>query len=691
MSPSFAFAFISLVTLFSVLNANGAIKQISLYETDITPFISTEMDRFLYSFQFNKIGYSYQTLSKSEEIIYEDVKVPFHLSLPVMNSNIDNGNLALVDIISENEKKSDVIFSINYDFSNSSIGYHFENYTVTNKKENYTSKESDINIECNLTIGNLTYDIYSKVFFNKINCIKYNNYLSFGLCLGEDGKFYVEFKNNNNNIIFYRYEEMIKNINNIKNYFLISEDKRLLSIIFNDTNENITKLNTYEIITNKNDKDIYFKYLHTVNEDEFLHSEEEEIYDIKIINTNTFVISTSLNGLLLLFNNTENKYEKINLDSNELVMNGQRLQYQQIILVDANVIYGLVKGFGIVLFNIISINQRNSSVISQYKIIHHSKINDIIFYVHPFNGYKFIGLKVSQEAPSIYTEFYIELLLSSSFFPQVNRIYTSKYKSSSISIINSEITDVFHLGFFCSETNSVFITRRAVLNSISTFDYLFNLSDSFSFDTSYITNIVYPSYVLQCEISTEGTFRFILNQPTEVCSESIASHLTYCSKTFTFDVNMASNKENIVLIAMMSIGLVTVLVIVLVFLIASAVYSKGFKDYSQFKINVNENLLNDRDLIYQDKEEEKEKIKDIIREVRRSETGNSLGSKEFLFKKKLSSSKSVDIICSIERAGTDNNSKKSSEVIEMQRIVPITTTNEIYTTNPVLLSSSNKK
>ena len=218
------------------------------------------------------------------------------------------------------------------------------------------------------------------------------------------------------------------------------------------------------------------------------------------------------------------------------------------------------------------------------------------------------------------------------------------------------------------------------------------MSNSFSFDTSYITNIVYPSYVLQCEISTEGTFRFILNQPTEVCSESIASHLTYCNKTFTFDVNMASNKENIVLIAMMSIGLVTVFVIVLVFLIASAVYSKGFKDYSQFKINVNENLLNDRDLIYQDKEEEKEKIKDIIREVRKSETRNSLGSKEFLFKKKLSSSKSVDIICSIERAGTDNNSKKPSEVIEMQRIVPITTTNEIYTTtNPVLLSSSNKK
>ena len=67
MSPSFAF--ISLITLFSVLNANGAIKQISLYETDITSFISTEMDRFLYSFQFNKIGYSYQTLFKSEEII----------------------------------------------------------------------------------------------------------------------------------------------------------------------------------------------------------------------------------------------------------------------------------------------------------------------------------------------------------------------------------------------------------------------------------------------------------------------------------------------------------------------------------------------------------------------------------------------------------------------------------------------
>ena len=81
-----------------------------------------------------------------------------------------------------------------------------------------------------------------------------------------------------------------------------------------------------------------------------------------------------------------------------------------------------------------------------------------------------------------------------------------------------------------------------------------------------------------------------------------------------------------------------------------------------------------------------------MREVRKSETRNSLGSKEFLFKKKLSSSKSVDIICSIERAGTDNNSKKPSEVIEMQRIVPITTTNEIYTTtNPVLLSSSNKK
>lgn len=689
MSPSFAFA--SLLTIFSALNANDAIKQISLYETDITPYISTEMDRFLYSFQFNKIGYSYQTVSKSDEIIYEDVKVPFHLSLPVMNSNIDNGNLGLVDIISENEKKNNVIFSINYDFSNTSIGYHVDKYTVTNKIEGYSSKESDVNVQCNFTIGNLTYDIYPKVFFNKINCIKHNNYLSFGLCLGDDGKFYVEFKNKNDNLTIYTYEEMLKDIDNIKNYYLISEDKRLLSIIFNDTKKNISKLNTYEIITNKNDKDIFFKYLHTVDEKEFLQSEDEDIYDIKIIKKNTFVISTSLNGLLLLYNNTENKYEKINLDSNKLVINGQRLKYQQIIVIDANVIYGLVKEFGIVLFNIISINQKNASVKSQYKVIQHSKINEIIFYVHPFNGYKFIGLKMSHDEPSTYSEFYIELVLSSSFFPQVNRIYTSKYKSSSITIINSQITDVFHLGFFCSETNSVFITRRAVLNSISTFDYVFNLPDSILLSSNHITNIVYPSYVLQCEISTEGTFRFILNQPTEVCSESIASHLTYCNRTFTFDVNMASNKENLVLIAVMSIGLVTVFVIVLVFLIASAVYSKGFKDYSQFKININEKLLNDKVLIYQDSEEEKDKIKDIIREVRRSETGGSKGSKEFLIKKKFSSSKRVGVICSNETVGTDNNSKKPSKVIEMQRIVPTTTTNEICTTNPVLLSSSNKK
>ena len=115
--------------------------------------------------------------------------------------------------------------------------------------------------------------------------------------------------------------------------------------------------------------------------------------------------------------------------------------------------------------------------------------------------------------------------------------------------------------------------------------------------------------------------------------------------TLTFDVDLSREKERELLIGITTGIIIASIVIVLVVLIISAVYSKGFTDYSKFRLMINEGLINDRDMIYRD-EEEKRMLKSIVSDLRNSidstKTLRSSISSENDHKRV--SSKSVDII-----------------------------------------------
>ena len=165
------------------------------------------------------------------------------------------------------------------------------------------------------------------------------------------------------------------------------------------------------------------------------------------------------------------------------------------------------------------------------------------------------------------------------------------------------------------------------------------------YNNSYISDIKYPSPIIQCQIDTDGIYRFILSHTIETCGDSILYKDSYCNMTLTFDVDLSREKERELLIGITTGIIIASIVIVLVVLIFSAVYSKGFTDYSKFRLMINEGLINDRDMIYRD-EEEKRMLKSIVSDLRNSidstKTLRSSISSENDHKRV--SSKSVDII-----------------------------------------------
>ena len=587
--------------IMSPLSLFSSVILLSPSDNNISSYISSEMGNFLFSYQFNYIGSSViSSVIKSSSVIYQDVNVSFLISLPVANGNIDNNDVSIVDIISENEKENNVIYSINNNTQNDN-----DNNTEIRK----------IYANCSISKGNLLYTSYE--IENKPICNKRLKYLSFIFCLDKDIYVYNAIKSNK--LITYNIVSRINLSSTVENFFIFNDNN--ITLISDD------KLIMYEIITNKNNVDIYLRYLYNVTYN------EESICDVSAINSD-ILISTENNGIIMIFKNDMTK--RTNVDPSELIINGKRLIYKTIIVIDNKVIYALVEDFGIVIIKINSIS--NYVVSSSFNIIHHSKINCIKYYLHPFNGNKFIGIFLNNGNNTQYTEFYIEFLVNVPTSPKINRIYSS---NSTVSMLedDNDIDDAFHSSFYVKKENSILITRKAVLNSVSV-NY-----HTIPYNNSYISDIKYPSPIIQCQIDTDGIYRFILSHTIETCGDSILYKDSYCNMTLTFDVDLSREKERELLIGITTGIIIASIVIVLVVLIISAVYSKGFTDYSKFRLMINEGLINDRDMIYRD-EEEKRMLKSIVSDLRNSidstKTLRSSISSENDHKRV--SSKSVDII-----------------------------------------------
>ena len=92
--------------IISPLSLFSSVILLSPSDNNISSYISSEMGNFLFSYQFNYIGSSVSSsVIKSSSVIYQDVNVSFLISLPVTNGNIDNNDVSIVDIISENERR----------------------------------------------------------------------------------------------------------------------------------------------------------------------------------------------------------------------------------------------------------------------------------------------------------------------------------------------------------------------------------------------------------------------------------------------------------------------------------------------------------------------------------------------------------------------------------------------------------
>ena len=617
------------------------------------------MRNILFIYQFNYIGSSVSSsVIKSNSVIYQDVNVSFLISLPVTNGNIDNNDVSIVDIISENEKENNVIYSINNNIQNDN-----DNNTEIRK----------IYANCTISKEKLIYSSYEISY--KPTCNKRLKYLSFIFCLDNEYKIYVynAIKDKSNKVIMYNIVSSISLSSKVENFF-----------IFNDNNITLIsdgKLLMYEIITNKNSVDIYLRYLYNVTYN------EDSICDVSSINSD-ILISTENNGIIMIFKNDMTK--RTNVDPSELAVNGKRLIYKTIIVIDNKVIYSLVENFGIVIIKINSIS--NYAVSSSFNIIQHSMMNYIHYYLHPFNGNKFIGIFLNNVNNKQFKEFYIELMVNTPTSPKINRIYTS---NSTVSMLtdDNDIIDAFHSSFYIKEEDSILIIRKAVLNSVSV-NY-----HTIPFNNSYISDIKYPSSIIQCQIDTEGIYRFILSHTIEACGDSILYKDSYCNMTLTFDVDLSGDKEKTLISGIITGIIVSSIVIVLILLIISAVYSKGFTDYSKFRLMINEGLINDRDMIYRDEDEEKRMLKSIVSDLRNSKDSmktlrSSISSENEDIKRV--SSKSVDIITVdnlIERHKTKkmHTGKKRKQIQRQHNTISETSLmnemNKVLTTNTITNSN----
>ena len=260
-------------------------------------------------------------------------------------------------------------------------------------------------------------------------------------------------------------------------------------------------------------------------------------------------------------------------------------------------------------------------------------LKKIDLFTNPFTGYEYIGISFEQGADG--EEFFAEFLLNQGHL-QLNKVFTSQ-KGTYLPFFN---LDSFFSLFYNTDTNKLYLIRRAMLNSAPFQTYFIDFSDIIetnsenpkylsSFynkteeksypvlitDKNYyvITNLTLPEHLLNCSFNIEGSIILRFIQYGDACKASIKKDETkkynICEKLVDFNFYIETDKEGIVrqIVLVVLVFFAIILIIIIIIIFKETHCCKTNKNLKLTKEGVNKD---NREKLYQEEEEEEDSDSD---------------------------------------------------------------------------------
>ena len=513
-----------------------------------------------------------------------DKGIPFSFEIKYNNGDLSSERLQLLFASAKGELIPYEKVKIKYLNYENNIPSDPKFYNI--KKRDY----SNIEIECSLSQNLKDYKILTFEKGDNINFKKIESYYYFTFGLGNDKKIYKIIYKDNKISHELLSDEDIKDFYIDKNGFLILVGSKIILYSIESDNESNLKINK--------------KY-------DFLFTDNNSIKKIIYYSSNLYIL-------------TSNKLYKLDINN---IINLQELSFSngvisnyEDIIIDDNKIYLIAQYDSkkyLLIYSLFDLTQS----ISKYP---HSKIRKIDIYIHPFNGYKFLGISFEQN--SDYSEFFAEFLINNDNDKPIilNKIFTSHQRN----FLDFVSYDSFFSYFYDIKNHQIFFIRRGLFNAANfqtinyKFDFVVNKISSiyynnlkvpfFISDNSYyiLSNLSFSNHNMNCTFYKENTYMLRFVQYGDNCQESLFSKEKYsvCQKLIDYNIRVEDiNKNDISSILFLIISFYCLLVIMI--LICLIKETDCFKEnplkLQKSKIK-NKDLLYDNDDTFDDDEYEED-------------------------------------------------------------------------------------
>lgn len=571
----FWFSFLSISLFFNIfLFLFHFVSSRDFEINNLSNTISSNLQEILFKYQLNSIGalINMRSAFNSKDV---DLEISTALKLENSNSEIGMDGHRIQSVYIDGKEIKDESIYINYLYDQGifpSNQSHLVNSTPSIDKKN------NAYIQCNYTFTfPQYYQMYiplSKYYFHIVQSGRYIYGKSAGYLISiidyknKDHKSWViplESRNHieviNNTVSDNAIQGYVQNLDSVfsvHSAFDRKNDKSyIITFLYNNT------LMIFDVVTLKSTSDIK-TYSVLIGVMKTAIYSTMTIYDVSI-DKDLIYLSSSMSTGINIYKLSDFSYIS-NYQYNSL-----KFDY---ILVNNKTVYGLSKGFGLVIFDLETHSVRN--------IFDHPNMLSMHFYSNPFSGAKFVGIFFDHEQTR--NEFYMELFLHNEQSPTINKIFSS---TDNDCIIKSMIiVDSFFLYFYNSAKHVIYSTRKGILNKISTLIYSFNLLKNnntgislipyfnrdtlaaepaltFSQQILVLTNVSYPNQTLNCTFKKPGKISLILDRVTDVCGQGISIYDSslICDKGYYFDLECydnykygASSKVVVIVIASLAVA-----------------------------------------------------------------------------------------------------------------------------------------
>lgn len=455
-----------------------------------------------------QIGYPFISLIESNRTIEGDIKQPISISLPINNGDIDSDHFVLLYGIMNETILSHRNFSMNITKPNSIIQSH----PSTNDYN-----ESFLMINCSYNISNINYTNHSFVHpdLNNIKKIERINTLTFAQVLNKIRILTYESSFQMEDIDKYVQEPDSINLIDVSTFWVSFQRQNDAYLIISDNQ----KIYLYLLKFEKQNPEIILSTTITLTGIDLR----------KVIKFNDclyFVTKDSSNFYFNEYNITSKLKELLKFDNqiNDFVVEQVKDDFPSIYIIE--------QSEGLYFYE----NKHNTLMYP------HKFMEQIDYFVNPFYGNKFLGIRTEQSNRN--NEFFIEIMLPNSTTknPKINKILVSEAKR----FIPFYTLDLFHSFFFDIKSQQLYIIRRGLINIVNFLTYQIDLSfisstptflssivDSkskktdalilFTNSKAYIlSNITYPEHSLNCSFKEKGEYTVRLLQYSEACNTCLS-------------------------------------------------------------------------------------------------------------------------------------------------------------------------